>query len=96
MKFVEKLRAVGLGLGCLLQVVIWGGGILIHLMAAIIIYYKHGILLGVISFGFPVVSTVYAIFITIFSGLWLYTGLVAAYIITFIVSWFLIGQAEEL
>lgn len=96
MSFFEKIRMLGGVLGCLLQILIWGGGIGIHTLAGIIVWFKHGIIWGFIAFGLPVVSTIYVIFITIFSGVWWYAGLVVAYVVTLIVSVFLIAQAEEL
>lgn len=81
--------------GFLLQFLIWGGGIGIHVLTGIIVLYNYGIIWGLIAFGLPVVSTVFVLFKTILAGVWWFAGLVIIYIVVFIISIYLITQAEE-
>lgn len=94
MSFIQKLKVAGAALGCLLQVVLWGGGLLIHFIASLLIFQKYGFIFAFVSFGLPVISTVWALWITISAGIWWYTGLVVTYVVFFIISIVLIAQAD--
>jgi len=94
--FFGALRFTGGAIGCLLQIVLWGGGSLLHLLAGIIIIYKHGIIVGIFALGIPGIASIYAIILTIASGSWIYSGLVLGYIVIFVISTFLVVQDEEM
>jgi len=96
----NRLRTSSVGVGILLQVVLWLGGTAIHCLAAYIVYLKHGFILGFISLGFPFIATLWALWSTTSSGIWWYANTVIVYIATLITSWLLIaygirGYAEQ-
>jgi hypothetical protein len=80
--FKEKLRLVAVGLGFVLIPALWAWGIAIHCLAAFLAFVRHGLFWGFIAFGFPILSTVWALWDTISRGVWGFAALVGIYVVT--------------
>ena len=76
----RKAGIAGIGIGLLLQLAGWLGGIGIHFAASYIAFQRHGFLWAFVAFLFPLLSTIWALWATVRTGVWWFAILVGVYV----------------